>query len=365
MHRIADWARYHQTDIKTVQTVLKAHQTSALLTFPIQWNGIKKAGQTAHRLGTKDQVFLDYVIPALCGALDPHGVHHFEARLRRTEIRDLATTGYATPHVDHTYFAENLSIAMTWTGSINDLMTLSHEAGHVAHILLSKAVAMPPIGRETCAFLAELLVLHHLQDHAPDLFDAACTIWHAENDIYLRDDLNHLTQSLIDPDTPYEYRQNYPIARLAAVHLFDAEDPSVIRDLFASGPDAMTHIALAQMANAQNPLPVFPKATSPAQEAYQSLGAMVLLDMAAGEDKAESTISAYYAELLNHMQHQTAFVGLDANNKPFGYTTWANGQTKDRASTHETTPFGSADTLRSILKAHLEHHTPAKSEEVA
>ena len=102
-----------------------------------------------------------------------------------------------------------------------DLLSLAHEAAHAAQLILSRGSFMPPLAREACAFLGEIAFVEWMRQHEPDMFPSLFAAWLKHDEAYCGADLEALLQALGDPQTPYEYRMNYPLARAAAVVLFE------------------------------------------------------------------------------------------------------------------------------------------------
>ncbi|PTN04146.1 hypothetical protein C8N32_101345 [Rhodovulum imhoffii] len=219
---------------------------------------------------------------------------------------------------------------------------------------------MPPLAREVCAFLGELVVIMHARTAAPELYPALCDVWHRENDAYLGLDMDLLAAALADPQAQYHYRQNYPAARLAAVELFNRGYGECLRQFFASGRDGMRHVPIEELANragdVANYLPAMPQPEpeTPAIDAYRSLGAMALIDIDYWEGLSETRIEDYYADLLRHLHGNTAFLALNDQRKPIGYATWLKAAQEDEYTlTRQAAPFGDHRALQSALERHL------------
>jgi len=243
---------------------------------------------------------------------------------------------------------------MVWQGQPNDLICLAHEVAHAVQINLSNHAFMPPMAREVCAFLGELAVIEHAYDLSPDLFGALRDVWHKENEAYLGCDLEALSTALANPSAPYDYRQNYPAARLAAVELFRRGPGTGAYDLFSAGPKAMRHLPVEAMAdraaditNLLSPLPDS-DAESPATDAYRSLGAVVVLDLAEAGPSAQMPMGAYYNAMLERMKARQVFVALDEARRPAGYATWpeAAESTDDIQFDRLVAPYGDSESLR-------------------
>lgn len=113
-----------------------------------------------------------------------------------------------------------------------DLLAMAHEFGHALQIVASWKSGegqMPPVARETCAFLGELAVIHHSQVRFPLL-----SFSHRKADTnYFDNKTQELKIAIQDGRAPYSYGWNYPIARLAARCVFCT--PHQATRLFKSG----------------------------------------------------------------------------------------------------------------------------------
>ncbi len=105
-------------------------------------------------------------------------------------------------------------------GRLSDVLMLAHEVGHACHILANPAPKLPPVLRETVAYLAEELVIAGLptpmSDPLRDLHRTRTARIFARSGAALAEALNA-------PGTSYAYGWNYPVARdlatRAQVHL--------------------------------------------------------------------------------------------------------------------------------------------------
>lgn len=296
------------------------------------------------------------------------------------EFSTLATECDGLPHTVDRGPDQPVLIALNWEGSPDDVICLAHEVAHAVQIILSDHKQMPPLAREVCAFLGELLVIAHARTAAPDLYPTLCDVWRRENDDYLGSDIDLLAVALADPQAQYHYRQNYPVARLAAIELFNRGSGEWLRQFFASGRDGMRHIPIEKLANRAgdiaNYLPAMPRSEpeTPAIDAYRSLGAMALIDIDYWEGQSETRIEDYYADLLRHLQDQTAFVALNEQRKPIGYATWSKSALGGGCTlTRQAAPFGDHLALQRALERHLgdmagmtaRHNRSARQEQVA
>ena len=95
----------------------------------------------------------------------------------------------------------------------DDLLAMAHEFGHAVQIAASWQSGdeqMPPVARETCAFLGELAVILYSQNRFSCLPFA-----HRKADVnYFGDKTQELKTAIQGSLTPYRYGWNYPIARI-------------------------------------------------------------------------------------------------------------------------------------------------------
>ncbi|WP_404405722.1 hypothetical protein [Pelagibacterium halotolerans] len=366
-------------DAATAQDIIAAYHSGELASEPFPANDLSSSCSAGLEIARTKADCLELLVkPAFEKAFEASG--DLDELLQRVEFADLSPDDYVQPHtVDRGPEAPTL-VAMDWRGTPDDVICLAHEVAHALQILLSAHETMPPLARETFAFLGELLLIEHTRIAAPDLYGMLCDVWCSENAAYLGGDLDALAAALADPQMPYHYRQNYPIARLAAVQLFRRPKGAWLHDLAASGRNGIRHLPLEVMANRAgeiaNYLPPFPQPDTerPAIDAYRSLGAMALLDIDYWRGESEKRIEDYYAGLLAHLHEKTAFLALDADRKPMGYATWTPPEEAGSVTlTRQAAPFGDHLLLQQMLERHLGHsgavsarHTrSARQEQVA
>jgi hypothetical protein len=280
--------------------------------------------------------------------------------------------GSQAPHVIDYGHGRNPTVTMAWKNDAESLMHLVHEVSHALQINLSQDSKMPPLAREVCAFLGELSLMAYIHRHGPsNLLRALLEVWHAHNTRYLGEDLEQLSEATLTDGAAYHYRLNYPIARLIACELFAQGTGPWLEELFASGVDAMSHLPIAQMANAAgrraNYLPALPMSSTDqhALGAYRSLGAMALLEIEYWNGVSETPLGDVYQGLLRHMQKQTAFIALDRYHRPLGYATWDQAPEANRITlTRQAAPFGDHLELQKSLSKHLRHDAGVASRNV-
>lgn len=350
MHNIADWLEFIDLRDATVRNVIASYRRGALADTPFALTDTSRATQG---FCSRDDCYHDLVVPALAAGF-------CDAEAISCLLQGVAFAGPSTinPHtVDRGADLPPL-ISMPWHNRAEDVICLAHEAAHALQILLSPAATMPPLARETAAFLGELLLLRHAQQKAPDLFPGLHQVWIAQNKTYLGSDLDALSDALGDRQNEYHYRQNYPVARLAAVHIFQHAD-DILHRLFSSGDKGMGLLPIQAMTcrakGARNCLPVMPQAARfPAIDVYRRLGAIGFLDLQGAQGRSKKRIRDYYADLSDHLRAQSAFIGLNARGQPMGYATWTgNPATGDVMIIHDAAPFGDGSDFHDQLWRHI------------
>lgn len=365
MTPFSDWLDLHQFDQDELQNVVASWRSGALPGHPSWLTKPAPTTTCGPRVRFTRQECLEKLVkPAFQAGFGDRDL--FDALSGRFEFAENSAGDDAPPHtVDRGPDAPVL-IALDWTGSPEDVICLAHEAAHAMQILLSGHDRMPPVAREVCAFLGELMVIGHARGAVPDLYPALRDVWHRENGAYLGTDLDPLIAGLADPRIAYHYRQNYPLARLMAVELFDRGAGNWLKDLFASGRQAMRHLPTATIARKAGPLastlPPVPAAAAeqPSIDAYRSLGIMTLIDLSDVEGVPEQRISDYYATLSRHLQDRTAFIALDEDRRPVGHAIWTPPDSNGAATIiRQSTPFCDPGALQRALRLHLGDEPPA------
>lgn len=357
MDTISDWLNLHDLEPALVRDVITARHAGTLSGSTLPAAVVTVDGGLKRPNEGLQACFRNIVVPALAAGFpdetDVKGI------LRTVRIEPLPNHADAWPHTIESSTA-GPTLVMSWQATVSDLVCLAHEAAHALQSVMSSSGRMPPLAREVCAFLGELLLLRHAQEHDPGLASAICEVWETENESYLGTDLDALSEALSDPGTPYHYRQNYALARLAAVALARQGWGPWLTALFASGLRAMELLPFARMADRAGDIPNYlppmaaPDPAHPTVEAYRSLGAMALLDVDYLAGESEQPLGAYFNDKLNHLRSRTAFVALDADHKPIGYATWDQLAERETITlTRQTAPFGDHLVLQRALERRL------------
>jgi hemolysin-activating ACP:hemolysin acyltransferase len=360
---IAEWLRLHELSLDTVSDCLgcieSGHLELDLDVCPEDEGDAAKSG-----CKTLDCAISTVIIPSFSAALcmESSGLAAFVQSIGWNDVAE-----DELPHtIDHGV-GQPLEIRMSWQRSISDLMCLAHEVAHAVQLQLSAGSFMPPVARETCAFLGELALIDWAKRTQTNLAAKLLRVWREENQGYFGDDYALLRTALGDPESAYTYRMNYPLARAAAVVMWRAG--ADLQRLFKAGSGAMNLLPLARIADGagmgQNYLPPLPlpDTDQPAVDAYRALGAMALLDIDFWKGESERRIEDHYANLLHHLQNRTAFVALDEVRRPIGYATWRKAEGDNTVIlTRQAAPFGDHLLLRKALERHLGQNTDIQAQ---
>ncbi len=365
MFTVFDWLVLHDVQASALRDVVTAYYMGQLQDRLPEVDEQPTRQNVTFSLGSQDYCFKTYVIPALSGGfLNSKDVATI---LQSGEFKSLATGQVYRVNTVHRGAELPPVNVVNWRGRPEDLMCLAHEAAHALQIKLSGYDTMPPIARETCAFIGELLLLRFAQKNNPALYLELEQVWAEENAVYLLDNLDGLACGLLKLDRPYHYYMNYPLARLAAVRLFARDSVSLI-DLFLSGACAMKHLPIeelaAQTAMLTNYFPEFPDPDPNTSKlaSYRGIGAVTVLDHASNNDQVRSELQDYYTKLEAHLFEATVLVWLSEDRRPMGCATW-NGQSSIGAIdvTRSITPFGGHVCLEVLMEIKRE---PANSNEL-
>ena len=210
---LTDWLALHGLDHDDVQTRLVRIRAAAALKAPDPTVPDQTAPDPTVAKGT--------VLPIVLAALDrafPAGAGVL-ATLRMAVRIDLAPDPARFPRAftlqdDETGLP---FVSVPLKGRMSDLLLLMHELGHACQSLAAGRADLPPVQRESAAYLAEKLLLRADPDRALVLQ----ALHRARTARIMARDGAALMQAR--PNTPYHYNWNYPVARdlaaRAAVHL--------------------------------------------------------------------------------------------------------------------------------------------------
>lgn len=259
-----DWLALHGLNAPKVKGVISALEEGKFEYLPPFSSTDRKASVgndfISNKLSSQEICYKNIVVPALARAFDNVSeVQHLLCN--HVELRGLNNCK-EVPYAVCQGNGQPPAVFMGWHGRAEDLLCLVHETAHALQMLLSKNELMPPVERETCAFIGELLLLDYVKTYLPQLYASLQDVWHGQNGFYLGDCVEVLTDALNHSEVSYHYYQNYPLARLATVQMFCATDNKSASALFSSGREAMAYLPIDGMASCdieiRNPFPVLP-----------------------------------------------------------------------------------------------------------
>ena len=374
MALIGEWLQLHGCKAETVSDCVEIIETGRLFLDIV---GVEVVERLGPRLGytSRDEALEAAIYPSMSAALglDNDGLGEI---VRSIHFADAIAE--EEPHtIDHGG-GQPIEVCMSWGNSVADLMCLAHEVAHAFQLRLSEGSFMPPVARETCAFLGELALINWAAKNDPNLAAHLLLVWRKENQRYVGEDCVLLRSALADPNCAYTYRMNYPLARAAAIIM--RRSGADAKGLFKAGSKAIAMLPLDEIADlagqTHNYLPDLPppETDQPAIDAYRALGAMALLDIDFWKGDSEGRIEDYYATLRHHLQTSTAFVALDEVRRPVGYATWRKAEGDNTVTLmRQAAPFGDHLLLQKALERHLgqesdvhaQHPRSARQEQMA
>jgi len=378
VHSVDEWGRLHNLEKGVLEGILAGLRSGTLMSLPAMFRSVSiEAGADASGLRSRDICLDTYIKPAFSQYFD--NFQSLDAALAGIEFRDNPDEN--APHTRDDGPECNPVIVMTWQNRPEDLICFAHEVAHALQIGLSDHAFMPPVAREVCAFLGELILLDWVQEQNDTLFGRLLDVWTGDSARYFGEDAENLLAKLSEPSVSYHYRMNYPLARVMAMHVFVHWRREQVFDFFSSGSQAMLHLPFEELADmaAEHPnyLPAFPQPSpeQPSLDAYRSLGAMALLDIGCWKGESEKQIGGYYSELSRHLKKCSAFVALEKGAKPIGYAAWTGGSQAEPqiVLVRQVAPFGDHLALQRTVEAHLSrehsvlavHERSARREQVA
>lgn len=245
-------------------------------------------------------------------------------------------------------------VSCDYRGRPVDMLDVAHELAHVTQIAASRGAPMPPVQREVCAFLGEAALIRWAGMHRPTLVRALKSAWHASDTLYLIRDADLLSRALHAESPSYDYRWNYPVARLMASAFLRDACQNDRTALFCAGPAAPAILARFPVLPFPAALPPLPAAAGGPADAYRHAGAIALLDMQADQGEGGDSLGKRHADLLDCMKTRSVFIALNDDGEPAGYATWEPLAAAPAQSGGRCRAFpGAEDVLSRSLRLHL------------
>lgn len=116
-------------------------------------------------------------------------------------------------------------VRVPFSGRASDVMSVAHEFGHALQFFVTRLPIIPPVVRETAAFLSEQIFLGHIEEVYPEHYETLSK-WHLiQGQLHQGPNAKELIRAAAQQGImPYTYRHNYPLAYAGASQLFDLED---------------------------------------------------------------------------------------------------------------------------------------------
>ena len=238
-YTVQDWLDLHDLESR------EALEYCSVIIRKFQTDGSSTARTSSSSLSFSLEQSLEYlVLPALSKLLGQAALQ--ECDLSKVKLIQQRAADLDPPFTEWNGKTNAPAIHLVWSGTADDLVCLTHEMAHAVQMILSKGVLMPPIVRETCAFLGELALIQYSKTKSRSVYHELQAVWRHENRRYLGTDVIQLANKLKNRSLPYHYRQNYPFARIRAMSLFVTHGTNALRKLFANGSDAMDALKLQE-----------------------------------------------------------------------------------------------------------------------
>lgn len=226
-HNLGDWLDLHGLDDQTCRHLLDQIKKERA---EIPANGDIPDPQSA---GLNPDEVWTKVVSAMCRFLPEHQGVIEETFERSTKIA-VAARGKSRKAltIDHGP-AKYPTIMYNYFDEISDLFVVAHEFGHALQIRASEGLFMPPVMRETCAFLSEGAILSSCSNEPAYIAENSVRYWRKSNKRYFGNLATRLEKSLKNDSVIYEYDWNYPIARFLALRISAQFSRELIWDVFS------------------------------------------------------------------------------------------------------------------------------------
>ena len=120
-------------------------------------------------------------------------------------------------------------------GDLPDLFVVAHEFGHALQIRASEGQFMPPVMRETCAFISEGTLSSLDSSQGAPLGEKFLQYWCRSNERYFNNSAGKLRSVLRSDSENYQYGWNYPIARFLALQISENFSRDSVWNVFRGG----------------------------------------------------------------------------------------------------------------------------------
>lgn len=236
-YTLQDWLNLHQLELEEV-----ARYCEMIANMPLVDNQTVGASHVDKLRFDFDGCLDNLVKPSLVKLLK--GSDDVAKMISDAKISLYEPDKIAMPYTEYCKDIRAPRIHLAWTGEAKDIICLVHECAHAVQMLMSNFEFMPPIARETCAFLGELSLIRFARQLNKTLYSNLSSAWHLDNQHYWIQYLLRLVNGLKSSSSRYVYSHNYPLARVAAMVLFQSKNETDFTQFFASGKDALQYLNL-------------------------------------------------------------------------------------------------------------------------
>ncbi len=228
-HNLGDWLDLHGLDHQTCRQLLDEIKKERVQ-IPAHGNIPDPQSTGLH----PDEVWTK-IVSAMCNFLPEHQSMIEETFERSTRIA-VAARGKSRKAltIDHGP-AKYPTIMYNYFDDISDLFVVAHEFGHALQIRASEGLFMPPVMRETCAFLSEGAILSSCSNERAYIAENSVRYWRKSNKRYFGRLATNFEKSLGNNCRIYEYDWNYPIARFLALRISAQFSRDMIWNVFSGG----------------------------------------------------------------------------------------------------------------------------------
>lgn len=311
----AEWMHLHKLNIQTVEkymNVAREYSKTRLLS-DTRYENLKNLQLDAKNVWNLTAAAMMWFFPSRHRVLE--------------EVRDNAQLTINEDSVmsdcSYTYYHDKtrtLMVELSYKYRPEDVLTVAHEFGHCVQLTSTKENFIPPLFRETCAFIAELIFLKYLERSYPELHTVLVKSWYSQNSHYLGQSSKMLHAATNISLQPYTYEWNYPIARVFSIIAFNSMGNKKIWELFSNFELILEKIFCFSefksheiSLNLLQPISVINGGISE----YALLGALAFGEATEkGSHKSRATIKEFYDKYVNDPDKEKTGIKVDCLMRP-------------------------------------------------
>ncbi|UVK40986.1 hypothetical protein LHFGNBLO_002526 [Mesorhizobium sp. AR10] len=212
-HSLSDWLALHELDPVACRRILSAvAREVASASAGHKWSASGSYGLDPETAWLRTADAMRAFFPAQRSIIDDTFEKTVKTLVARPNKSPRALTLDNGPGTYPTIF-------YSFLGEPSDSLVIAHEFGHAVQIRASRGKFVSPIMREVCAFIGEMAQLSYALCGDARQYRCLSQVWHKDNQKYLGTHRDHLDSALLQPEMPYNYFWNYPIARYLAIQI--------------------------------------------------------------------------------------------------------------------------------------------------